>query len=105
MFMPATYTKLKNGDWGVRFVGPKPKEGSQITVKKKDGSEKRETVEKVLWSDDSGQTHLLSVHAKGYKERGSYVCADCGKPGKLVQDLEDGLMKHYRCCDIPPGGY
>lgn len=33
-------------------------------------------------------------------------CAECGRGGRLVEDLEDGLMKHYRCCDIPPsGGY
>ncbi len=31
------------------------------------------------------------------------ACAECGKSGALVADLEDGLFKHYRCCDIPPG--
>ena len=30
-------------------------------------------------------------------------CAACGKTGdNLVQDLEDGLMKHPHCCDIEP---
>src|SRR5207248_434404 len=27
------------------------------------------------------------------------VCAECGNGGALVHDLEDGLLKHYRCCD------
>jgi hypothetical protein len=36
---------------------------------------------------------------------GGRTCAECGRPGKLVADLEDGLLKHYGCCDIPPGGY
>lgn len=30
------------------------------------------------------------------------VCCECGKPGRLVRDLEDGMPKHYNCCDIPP---
>lgn len=30
------------------------------------------------------------------------TCCECGRPGRLVRDLEDGGMKHYRCCDIPP---
>jgi hypothetical protein len=33
------------------------------------------------------------------------VCGECGRPGELVRDLEDGMLKHYRCCDIPPSGY
>lgn len=35
--------------------------------------------------------------------RGGHVCAECGRSGRLVADLEDGLMKHWACCDIPPG--
>ena len=34
--------------------------------------------------------------------RGGHVCAECGRPGYLVADLEDGLMKHRQCCDIEP---
>ena len=30
-------------------------------------------------------------------------CAECGRKGVLVRDLEDGLLKHINCCDIPPG--
>jgi hypothetical protein len=50
--------------------------------------------------NDSGVTG-----ARGAKHIGSRgaTCAECGRGGPLVQDLEDGLMKHYRCCDIPPG--
>lgn len=28
-------------------------------------------------------------------------CAECGKAGHLHEDLEDGMMKCYGCCDIP----
>jgi len=34
--------------------------------------------------------------------RGRATCAECGRPGELVSDLEDGMMKHRRCCDIEP---
>jgi len=33
--------------------------------------------------------------------RGAATCAACGRTGELVVDLEDGQLKHYRCCDIP----
>lgn len=29
------------------------------------------------------------------------ACAACGKRGQLHHDIEDGLMKCYRCCDMP----
>lgn len=29
------------------------------------------------------------------------LCAECGEPGYLIRDEEDGLRKHKRCCDIP----
>lgn len=57
--MPATYTKLKNGDWGIRVTGAKPREGAVVTVTKKDGSTKVETVRRVLWSGDG--IHLCAV--------------------------------------------
>ena len=33
------------------------------------------------------------------------TCAECGRGGRLVRDMEDGLMKHYNCCDMPPSRY
>jgi hypothetical protein len=36
------------------------------------------------------------------RDAGGAVCAECGKSGPLVRDLEDGQMKHERCCDIAP---
>lgn len=32
-------------------------------------------------------------------------CAECGRPGATVEDMEDGLIKHYGCCDMPPARY
>ena len=47
--MAATFTKLKNGDWGIKVDG-KAKEGTVVTVTKKDGTSSQETVAKVIWS-------------------------------------------------------
>lgn len=101
----STYTKLKNGDWGVRVTGVKPREGDRITVTKKDGSTKTEVVERVVWSGDGVHLCPISRGDGDRPSRGGRVCAECGRGGKLVADLEDGLLKHYRCCDIPPDGY
>lgn len=49
--MTATYTKLKSGEWGIRVettIPPEP--GATITVRKKDGTTKTETIAKVVWS-------------------------------------------------------
>lgn len=35
------------------------------------------------------------------RKAGVAVCAECGTSGELIRDLEDGLMKHRGCCDIP----
>lgn len=42
---------------------------------------------------------------KRARSRNEPVCGECGKSGELVDDLEDGVPKHPRCCDIPPAGY
>lgn len=46
-----TYTKLNNGSWGVRVRGTATK-GQKVTVTKKDGTTKTETIAAVLWSGD-----------------------------------------------------
>ncbi len=107
--MTATYTKLKSGDWGIRIACAKGGEstvsaGQRLTVKKKDGSEKAETIDRVLWTGDGIVLAAIKPQSNG-SNRGGRVCAECGKGGALVSDMEDGLMKHYRCCDMPPEGY
>ena len=45
----ATYTKLNNGDWGIRVSGDITT-GAIVTVTKRDGSTKTEIVGKVVWT-------------------------------------------------------
>lgn len=81
--MEATYTKLKSGAWGVRVKGARPQENHQVTVKKKSGDTKRETIDTVLWSSEDGQVHLCAIRARNACEicGHSHGWAPCGYPG------------------------
>ena len=95
-----TYAKLRDGTWGIRAEGT-VRAGETVTVRKKDGPTKTETVGKVLWEGEGVTLASIGSSNTG-KSRGGAVCAECGKGGALVADLEDGMMKHRRCCDIEP---
>lgn len=51
---------------------------------------------KEFWVDS-----VLVTDVTGGEEDGE-VCAACGQPGSLVEDMEDGLRKHRGCCDLAP---
>ena len=94
----ATYTQLRNGSWGIRVAGTAGV-GQTITVTKKDGSNKTETVQKVLWTgrdSKSGQTVSLCSIGAGKSgnssgERGK--CRHCGA------SLDRYALQHgYRYC-------
>lgn len=100
-----TYRKLRDGTWGI--CGPDLKEGHKVVVRKKGGDTKEEYVGRVLWRGEDGVCIATVKTAAPFPRRkdknaGGAVCAECGRGGALVQDLEDGLMKHRGCCDIEP---
>ena len=46
----ATYTKLRDGSWGIRIAGVvAPTVGATVTVAKRSGETKREIVGRVVW--------------------------------------------------------
>ncbi len=49
-----------------------------------------------------GSMRRFVEREKRNRADGGAVCAECGKSGELVRDLEDGLLKHRGCCDIEP---
>lgn len=89
-----TYTKLKNGQWGVRVDGTATK-GSSVTVTTKSGKTKTETILAVLWSGNdrtSGKAVALcaiqqnSNGARSYARANNYApggrtCPNCGQRG------------------------
>lgn len=94
----ATYTKLRSGDWGIRATS-EVKPGQVVEVTTKAGERRRETIGQIVWS---GNGVWLCTKGNGGSEQRSNrpVCAACGKPGYLREDMEDGLMKHPNCCDM-----
>ena len=78
--------------------GPGRYGNTRVTVRKASGETKTETVGSIFWSNDAV---ALATITKDTKTAGRNLCAECGRPGSLVYDMEDGLMKHYRCCDMP----
>jgi hypothetical protein len=53
--MQATYAKLRDGSWGVRCVldGDRPPQvGEVVTVTRKDGQKRAETIAQVIWVGD-----------------------------------------------------
>lgn len=109
--MSGTWTKLKSGIWGLRipYAAVLPHKGQQVLAKKKSGEQTTETIEEVIWHGPDkagGYVALCSVVGVGGngsgKTGGGAVCQECGKPGSLVRDEEDGMLKHYGCCDMPP---
>lgn len=60
----ATFTKLRDGSWGLRIVGPHAVEpGQSVTVTKKSGETSTERVGEVIWSDGKGVT-LAKISAR-----------------------------------------
>lgn len=63
--MTATYTKLRDGSWGIRVAGS-ARAGATITVHKKSGETRSETVARVLWTGkDSRSGETVSLCAIG----------------------------------------
>ena len=49
-----------------------------------------------------GSIRRFVEEQRAAEAKGVPACAECGKrDGNLIEDLEDGLMKHKHCCDIP----
>ncbi len=93
--MKATYSKLRDGSWGVRVEGT-VSEGASVTVTKKSGESKSETIRRVLWSGggislcaiggSNGHSHTSSrSHSHSYEDR---VCRDCGHDGDGCADMD-----------------
>lgn len=88
MSIQASYTKLRDGSWGARVEG-RVAPGAQITVRKRSGEAKQETVGRVVWSEQGVSLVTLQASAApqgGSGRRGSYrrrneddECELCGK--------------------------
>lgn len=85
-----TYTKLSDGSWGVK-TDSRVTPGMKITVTKKSGEKKTETVTGIVKSLPVGMIVNIAASAKPSRNYGG-VCADC----EFNQDAGDmmGCPKH-----------
>jgi hypothetical protein len=89
----ATYTKLRDGSWGIRVSGAPPAAGDPVDVHTAAGAVRRETVGRILWSgqgqgrDAGRQVTLCAIQqaARSYSSSSSSCCAECGRRGRLVE--------------------
>lgn len=97
----ATFTKLRNGDWGLK--GSDLVAGATISVAKKDGSIKTIRVGKILWTDKATGVSIATIdqftsngNSNG-NSNGDDVCAECGKHGARYERSDSsGLVG--MCC-------
>ena len=92
-----TYTKLKSGAWGLRIVGSwRVLAGDRVTVSKKDGSRKEETVGAVLWSGDG--VMLCSIQPT--QSRPAYAAPAASAARPAVRKYRKG--QDCPCCGSEP---
>ena len=95
--MQATYTKLRDGSWGVRVIGAAVTAGQSLTVNTKAGEAKGETIDRVLWSGDGAS--ICSVVA-----RKRHSCSECfgwiepGESYERVWGKWDGSQDTFKTC-------
>ena len=77
-----TYTKLKSGEWGIRVQGS-ARVGERVTVTKKSGESKMETIGKVIWSGNGVTICAIAnmrvckvTHKKAYVDRYGLTAAE-----------------------------
>jgi hypothetical protein len=68
MIATATFTKLKDGSWGLRVAG-EVAAGDEVTVSKRDGSSETKSVGRVLWTGSG--VALCTIADSGARRSGT----------------------------------
>lgn len=89
MTTTATYTKLRDGSWGLRVQG-KAFDGQDVLVTTRAGRTVEESVGKVLWSD--GKISLCKTFASQMPRRGKASAGRCRRCGSEMEACEHGLI-------------
>jgi hypothetical protein len=98
--MTATYTKLRNGDWGLRLLGDGAVPGTTVTVTRKDGSTRTEQVGKLLWVGDGAALATIARSAHSDSTGKGRRCVECGRP--CHDECQGcGSPLHPQCSDGP----
>lgn len=96
--MPASYTKLRDGSWGIRVDGAVTN-GQSVTVHTKAGATKTETVRAVLWSGNGvsicaiQQSERPAGKSRG-RRGGTRTGCSCGSVEEYTKDTDCWTCKH-----------
>lgn len=107
----ATYTKLRDGSWGLRVTGTTtPKANEKVVVAKRDGTSKVEHVAAILWSGDG--VHLCTISqafvsqrplspqrggpSGARKARGTWTGCSCGSVEEYERRGDCASCRHDR---------
>lgn len=83
----ATYAKLRDGSWGVRTTGCERLAGDVVTVTKRSGEAKTETLGSLVWSGDGVSLWRIAARAISTRSistrssdarRGTWTGCPCG---------------------------
>lgn len=90
--MNATYTKLRDGNWGLRVEGA-PQVGDAVTVVKKSGDTEERVIGRVVWTGErDGKTiSLCAIRAKT-------TCDNCGRHTSRLYDRYDSSGLFGQVC-------
>lgn len=94
----ATYSKLRDGSWGVRVVGASVRPGEVVTVEKRSGERKQETVSRVIWS---GNGVVLAAIERQARQSGGYGRYDGYDAGR---GYDDDMVRCRHCGKRTLGG-
>jgi hypothetical protein len=98
----ATYTKLQSGAWGIRSTSSL-RVGQSVTVAKRDGSVKTETVAKIVWGSNGVTVAAIGASApRSYSRSSRYAYgADGTRLGRCSDGRTGGCTRPGCNC----GGY
>lgn len=100
----ATYTKLRSGDWGIRVQG-EATAGQQITVEKKSGERKVETIATIVWAGNGVTLCAIAKNAgvvtvpayqrySNTKRGGRRTGCSCGSVEEYSKDSDCWQCRH-----------
>ena len=93
--MPTTYTKLRTGAWGVRSTD-RLTVGQTVTVEKRDGSRKQETIHTIVWTGQGVTLAALAPKgaATAAPARGRRTGCSCGSIEDSPRDSDCASCQH-----------
>ena len=104
--MANSFTKLKEGDWGVRIESHVPQDGEYVTVETKAGQQKKVKVGKVVWTGANrfgpGTVSLCTIEQADSQDRAPAQPAPAPVPPVKREAVPPPLAPRYNPDDDLP---